>query len=552
MSRFASLTILVLIYCMGLSQPTVGLISYNENLISDGFNLFYPHNQEKVYLMNNCGQIVHSWEDNASYRPGNSVYLLENGDLIKCKRLNTSIGDPIWAGGGGAIVEIVDWDNDLKYRFELNDTVNRLHHDIEPMPNGNILMLVWDKKSLEEALDAGRNPALLSLDELWSESVIEWDPVNDSIVWEWHAWDHLVQDFDMSKLNYGNVSDHPELIDINYDEHDGHPDWMHLNSIDYNPVLDQILLSNPYFNEIWIIDHSTTKEEATGHEGGEAQRGGDLLFRWGNPATYRNPDSLQQLFFQHDATWIDPFATNEDESYGKILLFNNRVDVTLSTMLLIGTDPDLNNHTYNLNGKVFHPEKPSRVYTHPDSSVRAFSNGVSSVMFLPNGNLFTFSGRWGYGYEMTPDDEIVWEYIVPLRAGHPVRQGDTLGISENLTFRMTRYPVDYGAFDGKDLSAKGYIELDPDTLFCPSFITSTVNQKTGKITVYPNPAHDQIFLDIEKADIVYLNVQIFDTYGRLVDFQYTSLHDGINVGDLTPGLYLARLATGETFSFCKL
>ena len=552
MNRFAIFTIFIFFHCAGYSQPTVGLVSYKEQRVSEGYNLFYPHNQEKVYLINNCGEIVHFWEDDVNYRPGNSVYLLENGDLVKCKRLNTSLGDPIWAGGGGAIVEVLDWNNDLKYSFELNDSINRLHHDVEPMPNGNILMLAWDRKNLEEALAAGRDPALLSLNELWSESVIEWDPVSDSIVWEWHAWDHLIQDFDTSKSNYGNVADHPELIDINYDEHDGHPDWMHLNAIDYNPVLDQIVLSNPYFNEIWIIDHSTTKEEAAGHGGGKAQKGGDLLFRWGNPATYRGPDSLKQLFFQHDPTWIDPMAPKEDESFGKILLFNNRVDVTLSTMLVIDTDPDTSNHTYRMTDKVFDPEEPSMVYTHPDSSVRAFSNGVSSVMLLPNGNLFTFSGRWGYGYEMTPDNEIVWEYIVPLRAGHPVRQGDTLGISENLTFRMTRYPVDYGAFDGKDLSAKGYLELNPDSLFCPSYITSTTNQKTTNLTAYPNPAHSQIFLNIESSDHVYLNVQIFDVYGRLVDLQDTTVNSAISIENLTPGIYLGRLSTGETFSFYKL
>ena len=36
------------------------------------------------------------------------------------------------------------------------------------------------------------------------------------IVWEWHAWDHLVQDVDRALPNYGEVSEHPERIDVNY------------------------------------------------------------------------------------------------------------------------------------------------------------------------------------------------------------------------------------------------------------------------------------------------------------------------------------------------
>jgi len=63
------------------------------------------------------------------------------------------------------------------------------------------------------------------------------------------------------------VADHPELIDINFGGR--HADWNHLNSIDYNEEFDQILLSSHNQNEIWVIDHSTTTEEAAGHTGGD-------------------------------------------------------------------------------------------------------------------------------------------------------------------------------------------------------------------------------------------------------------------------------------------
>jgi len=122
------------------------------------------------------------------------------------------------------------------------------------------------------------------------------------------VWDHLIQDYDPTRDNYGVVADHPELVDVNGWVEAGksiHPFWNHMNSIDYNPDEDQIVLSVRGSSELWVIDHSTTSAEAAGHTGGRSGKGGDLLYRWGNPETYDAPGS-QMLFDQHDAQWIEP------------------------------------------------------------------------------------------------------------------------------------------------------------------------------------------------------------------------------------------------------
>jgi hypothetical protein len=93
--------------------------------------------------------------------------------------------------------------------------------------------------------------------------------------------------------NYGVVVDHPELVDLNFSSGGppGGADWNHINSIDYNETLDQILLSVHNFSEIWVIDHSTTAAEAAGHSGG------DLLYRWGNPQTYDAGTAAESVMF---------------------------------------------------------------------------------------------------------------------------------------------------------------------------------------------------------------------------------------------------------------
>ncbi len=104
------------------------------------------------------------------------------------------------------------------------------------------------------------------------------------------------------------------------DDSTGGADWNHSNSIDYNAELDQILISVRNFSEIWVIDHSPTTAEAAGHTSGDSDKGGDLLYRWGNPHAYDAGTATdQQLFVQHDAQWIPAGYPGA----GNILVFNN-------------------------------------------------------------------------------------------------------------------------------------------------------------------------------------------------------------------------------------
>ncbi len=535
--------------CLG--QNTVGTLSLKDDLAYEGYNLIYPHNQSNVYLINNCGDILHSWTDDIDFRPGNVAYLLENGNLVKTKRRSVSVNDPIWAGGGGAIIDIRDWDNNVLAIYKLNNENDRLHHDIAITGKGTVLMIAWELKSNDEVTQAGRDSALLANEILWPDYILEWDPISDVIIWEWHVWDHLIQDFDETKDNFGVVGDHAELIDINYDEHDGHQDWLHANSMHYNSFLNHILISIPYFNEIWIIDHSTTTEEAASHQGGNSGKGGDLLYRWGNPQAYGvGTIEDKHLFFQHGAKWVDPSAELDSEDYGLISLYNNRVNTNYSSLNVFRAEFDMYDNQYRSRDRRFLPIDFVVDLVHPDTLEMASSNGLSSVQILPNDNLLAIAGRWGYAYELTPTNDLVWEYRVPLRGGDPVEQGTELTINNNITFRIDRYSVDYPAFDNRELTSGSRLELNPNSFVC-NVISATQDDViiNKNMQLIQNPIVNILRIDVRKGDFI----EMVDLAGHVSKRVYVS--KGINeidIYDIQNGLYIIRNEFGETFKILKL
>lgn len=520
------------------SQNTVGLLSLNDDLAYDGYTLLYPHRQPNVYLINNCGEIVHTWEGAEATTPGNMAYLQANGNIVVCSRPASFAGNPIWAGGGGATIEVKDWDNNVLHSYTLNDENGRLHHDIDVLPNGNVIAIAWELKTQEEAIAAGRDTTLLSEDKLWPDYIMELNSSLDSIVWEWHAWDHLIQDYDETKANYGVVADHPEKIDLNWDTNSAKADWMHTNAIDYHPQYDQIMISVPTFHELWVIDHSTTTAEAAGSTGGLYGMGGDIIYRWGNPQTYRAGDSTdQKLFYQHDTKWNLDYISPGHEDFGKVMLYNNRVGSDYSTVNILDPMFDDYDGNYMIMDGQFIPADFDITLTHP-TPTQMWSTGLSSFQQLPNDNYLITVGRFGYTFEMTPDQEIVWEYVTPIAGGNVANQGDTLSINQNLTFRSSKIPADFEAFEGKDLTAKGWIENNPNEGFCLELDTEDTFAGAG-IKMFPVPANQELNIDLNDAQSH--EVSVYDLAGRLIASQTAVSNITFDVATWTEGVYFIKV-----------
>ena len=512
---------------------TLGTISLTEEAY-DGYTLFSSH--KNTFLINNCGQVINQWS--SDYLPGHSVYILPNGNLIRAGRKDTST---ITFGGVGGIVEMFDWDGNLVWEFIYSNDEQRLHHDIYPMPNGNILVLAATVMSNEETLQAGRNPNLVSgAGILYNEQILEIKPIgtNDySIEWEWNFKDHLIQDYDDTKNNYGVIDEHPEKLDINFlNDRIPAENWLHVNSIQYDETLDQIVISSRNLSELYIIDHSTTTEEATGETGGTYGKGGDFLYRWGNSAAYgQGNEDDRTLFGQHFPHIIKPGLKDE----GKIILFNNGTDrePVFSEVMIISaptTSPGI--YSYDPDSS-YGPQTAE--FTYSSNEDNDFTSGIlSGAIRLPNENLLICDGNSGRLFEINSTNDIVWNYIIPMNntTGEISSQGDVLE-SGNSTFRGIKYSTDYEGFTGKDVTPGDPIESNFNLNTCLSL--STDNLLNDKIIIYPNPVVDLIHIN---TGLTILEVEIYDVLGKRLNFIKLN-NRKIDMTRANKGIYVLKIKT---------
>jgi Arylsulfotransferase (ASST) len=477
---------------------------FDSNAAWPGFTLVSPLQSKTVYLADMSGNAVHTWA--SQYKTGEMAYLTDRGTLLKSQR---AVDHPTFqdAGGHGGRIQEIDWNGDVLWDFQWDSESGLNHHDIEELPNGNVLFIAWDRTTREVALAAGRDPELLEGEEFWAGAVYEVEPtrpVGGKIVWSWHALDHVIQNHDESLTGYAKPWEHPEKIDINGDRNPDPPDeeeqkkideeiaaigyaggddgaeeaedeethadeeeeeedpedlarkartkgadWMHTNGVDYNAELDQIVISVRRYDEIWIIDHATTTEEARGPQG-------DLLYRWGNPYSYgMGAWEDRQLFGQHNAQWIPEGHLGA----GNLLVFNNGSKPReWSTVDEWWAPRDAQGRYPREEGQPWGPTAPVWSYT-AEEPEDFFSRFVSGIERLPNGNTLVCAGAQSWVFEVTPSGEVVWDWKSPF-GPQPGEEEDGMENFSNAMFRAPRYAADHPGIVA--LRAKGApIPLDP-------------------------------------------------------------------------------------------
>ncbi|MBU8869684.1 MAG: aryl-sulfate sulfotransferase [Gemmatimonadales bacterium] len=389
-SLIAYTLLFVLFACPALAQgPYPGLTIISLRTTADS------------YLVDMDFNVVKTWH--GATVPTELAYMLPDSSVLRPCYV------PLAEGRGGRIQRI-DADDTVIWDFLFDDPDNQYlqHHDIEPMPNGNVLLLAWERHSIAEAIEAGRQELINDMKVTY---IVEIEPVGltgGNVVWQWSAWDHLVQEADPTKDNYGVIADHPELIDINFGDVPAGT-WLHANAVDYNEELDQIVFSARNISEVYVIDHSTSTAEAAGHTGGRWGRGGDILYRWGNPQTYGRGDANDQVLWgAHGVVWIDESLPGA----GNIMVFNNgdnpNTAVDLSSVEEI-LPPQSEPGAYLIEPNL--PFGPASAAWRYGDVYGFLSSTLGGAYRMPNGTTVICEGTEGRVFEVNPDGTIVWVYL---------------------------------------------------------------------------------------------------------------------------------------------
>ncbi|QDU83908.1 Arylsulfotransferase (ASST) [Planctomycetes bacterium Pla163] len=445
----------------------VGTLALRTAAAYDGYTLVSPLQSTSTFLLDLDGRAVHRWE--CGVPPGNSAYLLDDGRLLRTGRVSN---DHMGGGGQGGRIQEWTWDGDLVWDYELSSERYLAHHDIAPLANGNVLAIAWERLDADRARALGRDPEhVTEEDGFWVDVVLELKPDGldgAEVVWKWSSADHLVQDLHPELEGYGDVPANVGRIDVNADhrrdrpltaeererarlqrermealgyidtsldgnaerdtggDHDGGMggDWLHTNSIDHHPELDLILLSVRSLGEVWVIDHSTTADEARGSSGGRFGRGGELLFRWGNPRVHgHGTDADRQLFGQHDARWIEGAVVDEESGARdlRMLVFNNgsgRPDGSYATVeeLVLPFDPTTGFERED--GEPFEPEEPAWIFGAREDQ-RFEADFISGAQRLPNGSTLVCAGPTGRLFEVDREGRVLWDFTSALGGDAP-------------------------------------------------------------------------------------------------------------------------------------
>ncbi|MBU2928853.1 aryl-sulfate sulfotransferase [Winogradskyella psychrotolerans] len=333
-------------------------------------------------IINHDGDDIFSWDFDTSI--GNDASLLDDGSMLVCLKDNDAA---ITFGGYGGVFQKINADQTTDWEVSYSTTTQTAHHDVDYLANGNIIFPVWEELLVSDAAEMGFSGS----QDIYPEAIIEMNPVTQEIVWEWHATDHLIQDHDSTKLNYGTVQDNPNKIDINYNSAQANGDIMHMNGITIDETNNIIYVTINNYSEIWVIDHSTTTAQAATSTGGNYNLGGDLVYRFGNPLAYDNVG---------DVTINDVHYPNVLDT-GNMLVFSNNIYDNQSAVFEYQLNPP-----YQL--VAGEDNEPELVWSFTDSEL--YSAGLGGAVRTPNGNTLIAEGRDGTVWEVSDSGDVLWKY----------------------------------------------------------------------------------------------------------------------------------------------
>jgi len=353
---------------IGLSQESPGytLIAPYNRIVNEN-----PNFKGKIYLLDLLGHPVHTWT--VSKQPFYSQ-LRKNGNLLVTMEA-PSYSHVVPPGGNTGTIQELDWNSNIIWEYK-NEY---MHHDFVDLPNGNLLLSLWEKtpEQIADQIKGGTDNTRLN-NTVFSDEIVELNH-KGQIIWSWHSYDHLDPSIDVLG------SEMPQFA------------WTYTNGMTYTPHnaidgTEAFVVSMRSLNEVMIVRKSDGK------------------------IIWRSPKDM--LNTQHDPTNLPN---------GNIMVFDNGFARMPNPFPSFGSrvveiDPRTDKIVWKFDGGDGVIDK-----------VRFFAPIVGGAQRLPNGNTLITDGPKGHIFEITKGKKVVWDLI------NPYTTPQTGAFPNNFLFKSRRY-----------------------------------------------------------------------------------------------------------------
>ena len=331
---------------------------------SAGLTLIPTEGDRTIHLVDAAGKVVHQWRldaERARMLPGGSLLVLHGTDWGRAQIPTIEALRPVIREYG------IEGSQRWEYRAE-----SPLHHDLHPLPNGNVLLLrhihLPSPAELQERF--GHTAAFRrSQGRVRTDEAIEVTRAGE-VVWRWSFDKHFT---------VGSCGDRP--CGKKSSARPAGLDWTHTNTIVAVPENrwyraghaafrpGNILLLPRNWSTVLIVEKTS----------------GKVVWRY-------DGDDRGGLGRPHEAHIIPEGLPGA----GNLLLFDNGVGTHDGRSIIIEVNPVTKKTVWSYEaGETF------------------FSRTRGAVQRLPNGNTLISEDRRGRCFEVTPEGEIVWLYQMP-------------------------------------------------------------------------------------------------------------------------------------------